>query len=76
MATNFNPEVWISIRAKEPEFLAFMGADTPQEAAVTALARCKDADGAMSMQKAEKLKSEFLADQRTKLGLPSNIGIC
>lgn len=80
MVAKFNPQTWISMRTKEPEFLAFMGASTPDEALAMTMALCsnpKEGGGpdTISAEAVDKLKVKYLADQRSKMGLPNGAGV-
>lgn len=74
MDTKTNPSTWIAVRAKEPDFVSFMGVATAEEATAAALLRCTNSAGAIVPDAVEKLKSDYLASLRAKWGLPGNAG--
>lgn len=74
MTNRSKPELWINVRANEPEFQAFLGASNPEEAIASARTRCEDGKGGIDAIAFNNLKDDYLADFSAKLGLPSQAG--
>lgn len=76
MNDKINPQAWILLRAKEPEFPQFLGtaATEPEAIAAEATVRCQDAQGNFAAGAFEKLKEDYLGFCRRAWGLPAGAG--
>ncbi|WP_371436274.1 hypothetical protein [Polaromonas sp.] len=74
MDTKLDPKAWIALRAKEPEFVEYMEADTADAAAAAATAKSQDAEGNISTINFSTVKEGYLTFCREKWGLPASAG--
>ena len=74
MTKTTTTSAWITLRATEPEFMAFLKADSPQKAIAAATARCADAHGEFQESAISSLKADYLKYAREAMGLPANAG--
>lgn len=67
-----NPQAWIALRAKEPEFQRFLSAGSAEQASAIAVGRCSDNAGTFVSTKFHDFKTEFLTWMAMELDLPAN----
>lgn len=75
MDTKTNPNTWIALRSKEPDFMKFMKSETPEAATEAAIKRCTASPGeAINTVEFDRLKEQYLAALSAMWGLPPGSG--